>query len=334
MRRAENSRATKGYVPLAVVLMCGVGALVRAQGTEPAAEQTSEAPAYVVESPGSEPRVVRRWTPPKGLVEHIEFKDTTWSKTTVGEESTDPITPAFTTILRVEVKDVDEAGTMTLRVEVKDTNLDINEYDANQLATQRALFRAVVGARGELRVTAQGSIVYPLTLRPSKGISAGVRERLRQLGKYVETMVVPLPSEAIGVGASWRRERKEDRPAQEKDPGRVFRVRSIDRDVLECDCAMEASVAMDPSELHERKDGRKVRLDSGTMNVEERRVLHLSQAPLADGSMKLHNTVRATVMATDDEKEQAMTVETSGEYAVRRVEFKPDAERNDADRPR
>jgi hypothetical protein len=163
------------------------------------AEDKVEAPDLQIVSAGSEPRRVLRYQAPKGTRQQLEIAVDV--DVTAGEMG-GPM-PTIVMTLALEVQDVIPTG-MKLRSTVVDATARDRDETRVQPQALTGPLQLLKGIVLTTTMTANGRLYGTKLDTGSKQIADSAKSQLAALSASFDQLVMPLPDDAVGVGAVWR----------------------------------------------------------------------------------------------------------------------------------
>ncbi|TDD67181.1 hypothetical protein E1262_19795 [Jiangella aurantiaca] len=165
--------------------------------TEPAADATCTdgPPEAVVTDAGDEPRTLMELSPTAGDTTAVDMRMTMNTTASVdGEESPSMPTPPMLMGMVLTIDDVtDDEITMTVaydRIEVEGGDPSL-----------QSLLDSMVGVTGTVTTTRSGAFVDGKL--DTSGVDPTLAPTMQQLDSQLANLAVPLPTEPVGIGATW-----------------------------------------------------------------------------------------------------------------------------------
>ena len=172
-------------------------------GETATATQTSTSPVKLLE-PGAEPRKVLRLHPKPGDKQTLAMTIKMGMETKVGEMATPAMKlPALKMTLEATVKGVAENGDITCELVMVDTGIGDEPGTTPELAeVMKSALGGLKGMSGSGTISSRGlSKGMEFKAPPSNNPQA--RQFMDQMKEIYTQLAVPLPEEAVGLGAKW-----------------------------------------------------------------------------------------------------------------------------------
>ncbi len=190
-------------------MLLPVGSLARAEPTPaapaaPPAAPAAPRPAFRLLEVGAEPRVPLRLAPAKGLKQTLTMRlEVAMELSLGGNPLPGQPMPAIAMPVEFEVLDVRPNGDFAyaFRFGAAEVDPGASEIDPVMLEMYKASLSAIKGSRGGGLCSNRGQVLETrMEISTPDLMSKAVLESLREPMKDI---VVPLPEEAVGVGAKW-----------------------------------------------------------------------------------------------------------------------------------
>jgi hypothetical protein len=187
----------------AVAMLLVMATPVNAQKPVPDGYPPIGSPATVtLIVPGDTPRRQLRYAPPSDLRTRIDMTLQMEMGMNMGGTALAVTMPTVTTALDLAVSGVSSNGDIGYGVTF--TKIDIDDASGSNpmTATLQQAFAAIAGLTGTATMTDRG-ITKAVHFNLDKLSDAQTRQMLSQITNSVQTLSMPFPEEAVGVGAKW-----------------------------------------------------------------------------------------------------------------------------------
>lgn len=187
-------------------------------------------PATVtVEDAGAEPRRALRLALAAGAEQRVAVSlGLSMAMTLGGKEIPKATLPPARLVVKVTVEAVDAQGGARYALEVEDAGFDEVAPDAaGVVARLEAGLAAVKGLRGAGAVSARG-LAERAELAAPAGVGPEVAQLVAAFRQALAQLAVPLPEEAVGLGARWRVEQRVDQGGLAVTQTATFTLTSLD----------------------------------------------------------------------------------------------------------
>ncbi len=163
-----------------------------------------EPPKIEILEPGAEPRRELRFDPDAGRSVKMEMEMGMTMGMKMGVQQTPPVTtPPMVASGLLEVVEKRPNGEVATRLTLGAFEvLDDDGVDPRLVANLRTQMAGFSGMKSETTIDASGAVVAGFLEIPT-GLPDNVRQTMRSMGESAGRLAVPLPSEPVGVGASW-----------------------------------------------------------------------------------------------------------------------------------
>jgi hypothetical protein len=175
------------------------GALASASGGEPGAEPTENAEKFKVLEQGAEPRAVRKYQ----FAGNKPEKRTLTIRQSMSQGGRGQEQPALAMTVEFVVKESKPKATKFEMKVVKVDLADKDKVDPRMVAQAAQEFAAFAGLAATFDVAPNGEVGEVAMSGTDKMQKEGAPEMLQALQQFVELILAPLPTTAIGVGAKW-----------------------------------------------------------------------------------------------------------------------------------
>ncbi len=168
------------------------------------AEVPTETPAVTLLSSGRGSKTKLRFTPQKGTKQSLKMvsgQELTMS--VAGNTMPQQRLPDIVTIMDLEISSVDQQRRFVQAFELTSTEALAAPGIPEPLVTQmNESLRGFNALRGTLTISSLGRLIKTDLTMPN--VDAALRGALDNLRQNMHRLVVPLPEEAVGIGARWR----------------------------------------------------------------------------------------------------------------------------------
>lgn len=163
----------------------------------------SEPPKIELLEAGAEPRTQLRFDPDVGAKRDMTMTMRMKIGMQLGARQTPPVaTPPIQATGKVEIVEKTE-GRVVGRMQFGAMEvLDEPGADPKMVSAMRAQLGSFDGMSSYTTIDASGAVIDGYLEIP-KGIPDNIRQTMRQMGENAGQMTVPMPDEAVGVGAKW-----------------------------------------------------------------------------------------------------------------------------------
>ena len=220
-----------------------LGALLTLPSTSALPAQAANAPgAVTLIDAGAAPRRALRYALTKGTTESMSLRQQIGMAMTVeGTAMPAPSMPATVMTTRIDVDDVAADGAADVRVEIVSIAVDAADADPALVAQMNPALAIMKGVTMRYRLSPTGQ-VSNLTMSEN----APPQLQAAQALGSTEQFSVALPSEPVGVGASWKTSRPVEQNGMTIDQEIEYRVRSLAGDTVVLEMALAQSAKDQP----------------------------------------------------------------------------------------
>jgi hypothetical protein len=187
----------------------------------------SEPPDLQMVSAGSEPRKVLRYRIAKGTTQGLEVAA---DMTLTAGEMGGPL-PTIVMTMLVAVEDVGRDQQMKLRTTIVDATARERDDSKIPAAALSGPLETMKGIAIESLLSPEGRL-SKAQIEGSKQLTEDVAKQLNSLTATFENVMMPLPKEAVGVGAVWRNSRPIEQNGMKLTSVNTFTLTAIDGDQL------------------------------------------------------------------------------------------------------
>lgn len=273
----------KALGPVVALVVAGLlPGIARAQPPAPKPETVaSTVPTVTLLDAGQEPRRVLRYRPAVGATQTVTLTLNTDREVDVNGKPT-PVrkSPELRLALDVRVVEVTEHGEVRYEAVFRAPEAVATEgmAETDRRATQESL--AGMGGTKIRALLTERAVLKESEVEVPDQASPQVRQTLKSLDQYFAQWVVPVPEEAVGIGARWEVHSEPSmmgRPAKNVE---TYTVLSVEEGVVHLRTEMKQTVTPGPVTLARIPPGTVATLDIGQSEAAGEATVDLSRVVL------------------------------------------------------
>ncbi len=224
-------------------------------GTTEAPSTPATAPGPTLTTAGAAPRVVLRFRFRPGMTQTVAVTTDVGVTETEpqGPQTVDPPPVVQTLQFRVDSVATDGTARITFRVTKADVGRG-NALSETEAAAYRNALQSLVGIRGSGQLSPLGQFEVADLSVPA-GVGPSVRSQVDTLRNQVSNLAPVLPSEPVGVGASWTAETTTSLGGATVSQAVSYTVTAVDGDHISYRSTSSATASRQPLALTGLPDG-------------------------------------------------------------------------------